>query len=106
MEFRRRTLLPLEDVMGCFCESIPKLSHSSLHRCLLGHGISPLPASDIKATEKGKFAPTAMGYGGQDWMGPNRQSFKNPLSFEMRIGDPVSVLGNLRCLSGFFKYCM
>ena len=32
VEFRRRTLLPLDDVMGCLRESIPKLSRSSLHR--------------------------------------------------------------------------
>ena len=62
VEFRRRTLLPLDDVMGCLRESIPKLSRSSLHRCLLRHGISRLPASDIKTTGRGKFAPTEIGY--------------------------------------------
>ena len=62
VEFRRRTLLPLDDVMGCLHESLPKLSRSSLHRCLLRHGISRLPASDIKATGRGKFAPTEIGY--------------------------------------------
>jgi hypothetical protein len=51
--FRKRTLLPLDDVMGCLRESIPKLSRSSLHRCLLRHGISRLPASDIKTTGRG-----------------------------------------------------
>jgi transposase len=34
VEFRRRTLLPLDDVLGCLRESIPKLSRSALHRCL------------------------------------------------------------------------
>lgn len=48
--------------MGCLRESIPKLSRSSLHRCLLRHGISRLSASDIKTTGKGKFAPTEIGY--------------------------------------------
>ena len=62
VEFRRRTLLPLDDVMGCLRESIPKLSRSSLHRCLRRHGISRLPASDIKASGRGKFAPTEIGY--------------------------------------------
>jgi len=62
VEFRRRTLLPLDDVMGCLRESIPKLSRSSLHRCLLRHGISRLPASEIKTVGRGKFAPTEMGY--------------------------------------------
>jgi hypothetical protein len=51
--FRKGTLLPLDDVMGCLRESIPKLSRSSLHRCLLRHGISRLPASDIKTTGRG-----------------------------------------------------
>ena len=44
VEFRRRTLLPLDDVMGCLRESIPKLSRSSLHRCLrwlASHGCQP-----------------------------------------------------------------
>ena len=61
VEFRKRTLLPLDDMMGFFRESIPKLSRSSLHRCLLWHGISRLPASDIKTTGRGKFVPTAIG---------------------------------------------
>jgi transposase-like protein len=30
VEFRRRTLLPLDDMMGCLRESIPKLSRSGL----------------------------------------------------------------------------
>ena len=63
VEFRRKTLLPLDDVMGSPTrESIPKLSRSSLHRCLLRHGISRLPASNIKTSARGKFAPTAIGY--------------------------------------------
>ena len=62
VEFRRRTLLPLDDVMDCLRESIPKLSRSSLHRCLLRHGISRLPAREIKTSGRGKFAPTEIGY--------------------------------------------
>ena len=38
IEFRRRTLLPLVDVLGCLRESISKLTRSSLHRCLKRHG--------------------------------------------------------------------
>lgn len=40
VEFRRRTLLPLDDVMGCSRDAIPKLTRSALHRCLkcLMHG--------------------------------------------------------------------
>src|SRR5215212_1820050 len=44
VEFRRRTLLPLDDVLGCLRESIPMLSRSALHRCLVRHGISQLPS--------------------------------------------------------------
>ena len=62
VEFRRRTLLPVDDVMGCLRESIPKLSRSGLHRCLLRHSISRLPVSEIKTTGRGKFASTGIGY--------------------------------------------
>ena len=59
--FRQRTLLPLDDVMGCLRDSIPKLTRSSLHRCLERHGISRLPASETK-TKRGRFAETTIGY--------------------------------------------
>jgi hypothetical protein len=41
-KFRRRTLLPLDNVPGCLHESIPKLSHSALHRCLVRRGLPRL----------------------------------------------------------------
>ena len=56
VEFRRRTLLPLDDVLGCLRDSIPKLTGSSLHRCLERHGISRLPENPDKASKRGKFA--------------------------------------------------
>ena len=59
--FRRRTLLPLDDVMGCLRDQIPKLTRSSLHRCLERHGISRLPASETM-TKRGRFAETTIGY--------------------------------------------
>ena len=62
MEFRRRTLLPLDDVLGCLRHSIPKLTRSSLHRCLERHGISRLPESPDHASKRGKFAETPIGY--------------------------------------------
>ena len=62
VEFRRRSLLPLDDVLGCLCESIPKLTRSSLHRCLERHGISRLPESPDHASKRGKFAETPIGY--------------------------------------------
>jgi hypothetical protein len=52
IEFRRRTLLPLDDVMGCLKDSIPNLTRSSLHRCLERHGISRLPNSQEKASKR------------------------------------------------------
>lgn len=58
VEFRRRTHLPLDDVLGCLCESIPRLTRSSLHRCLEGHGISRLPEGDQAASKRGQFAAT------------------------------------------------
>ena len=62
VECRRRTLLPLDDVLGCLRDSIPKLSRSALHRCLERHGISRLPASAETLSKRGRFAETAIGY--------------------------------------------
>lgn len=62
VEFRRRTLLPLDDVLGCLRESIPALSRSALHRCLQRHGISRLPKSDEAEAKPGRFAQTTIGY--------------------------------------------
>src|SRR3954452_17774500 len=62
VEFRRRTLLPLDDVLGCLRESIPKLTRSALHRCLVRHGISRLPKGDEKTSKRGRFAETRIGY--------------------------------------------
>jgi hypothetical protein len=63
VEFRRRTLLPLDDVLGCLREATPKLSRSSaLHRCLRRHGISRLPQDPGKDSKRKRFAETAIGY--------------------------------------------
>jgi transposase-like protein len=62
VEFRRRTLLPLDDVLGCLRESIPKLTRSALHRCLVRHGISRLPQDNENASKRGRFAETRIGY--------------------------------------------
>src|SRR3954468_7752947 len=61
-EFRRRTLLPLDCVMGCLRDVIPKLSRSALHRCLQRHGISRLPRDEEKASKRQRFAETTIGY--------------------------------------------
>ena len=60
--FRRRTLLPLDDVLGCLRESIPKLSRSALHRCLVRHGLSRLPKDEENASKRKRFAETKIGY--------------------------------------------
>ena len=62
VEFRRRTLLPLDDVLGCLRGAIPKLSRSALHRCLVRHGISRLPRDEENASKRGRFAETTIGY--------------------------------------------
>jgi transposase InsO family protein len=62
VEFRRRTLLPLDDVLGCLRESIPKLTRSALHRCLVCHGISRMPRNEENASKRGRFAETTIGY--------------------------------------------
>src|SRR3982750_2389904 len=62
VEFRRRTLLPLDDVLGCLRESIPTLSRSALHRCLVRHGISRLPKTEEKTSKRRRFAETKIGY--------------------------------------------
>lgn len=62
VEFRCRTLLPLDDVLGCLRESIPTLTRSALHRCLQRHGISRLPDDGEKTSKRGCFTETKIGY--------------------------------------------
>jgi transposase-like protein len=62
VEFRRRTLLPLDDVLGSLREAIPTLSRSALHRCFVRHGISRLPQGEEKASKRGRFAETTLGF--------------------------------------------
>jgi transposase InsO family protein len=62
VEFRRRTLLPLDDVLGCLRETIPRLSRSALHRCLQRHGIARLPRDGERASKRKRFAETGIGY--------------------------------------------
>src|SRR5271167_55753 len=59
--FRQKTLLPLDDVLGCLRDTIPNLSRSALHRCLVRHGISRLPR-DEAASRRSRFAETEIGY--------------------------------------------
>jgi transposase InsO family protein len=62
VEFRRRTLLPLDDVLGCLRETLPALSRSALHRCLVRHGISRLPQNAETTSKRKRFAETTIGY--------------------------------------------
>ena len=49
-------------MLGCLRETIPTLSRSALHRCLRRHGISRLPRDPEKASKRGRFAGTRIGY--------------------------------------------
>jgi transposase-like protein len=46
--FRQKTLLPLDDVLGCLRDMIPNLSRSAVHRCLQRHGVSRSPVEETK----------------------------------------------------------
>ena len=50
--FRRHTLLPLDDCLYALQPTIPRLTRSSLHRCLQRHGIGRLP--DIEGEQGAK----------------------------------------------------
>lgn len=62
VEMRRRTLMPLDDVLGYLRQTIPQLSRGALRRCLVRHGISRLPRSDEKDSRRGRFPDTTPGY--------------------------------------------
>ena len=62
VEFRRRTLPPLDDVLGRLRETIPRLTRPAPHRRLVGHGISRLPRDEEKTSKRKRFAETAIGY--------------------------------------------
>jgi transposase-like protein len=59
--FRQKTLLPIDDVLGCLRDTIPNLSRSALHRCLQRHGISRLPVEETKEQRK-RFKTYEIGY--------------------------------------------
>src|ERR1700682_2673402 len=60
--FRRHTLLPLDDCLYGLQATVPRLTRSSLHRCLQRHGISRLPQIDGDTPNKGKFKAYPIGY--------------------------------------------
>lgn len=60
--FRKHTLLPLDDCLYALQASIPHLTRSSLHRCLVRHGISRLPALEGKSSTRKTFKHYPLGY--------------------------------------------
>lgn len=64
-EVRKKTWLPLDDLLDHLKPLIPKLTRSNLHRCLQYYGISTVPEefSPKKKTEKhGKFKSYEIGF--------------------------------------------
>jgi transposase InsO family protein len=60
--FRRHTLLPLDDCLYALQPTIPRLTRSSLHRCLKRHGISRLPQVEGEASPKRRFKAYPIGF--------------------------------------------
>jgi transposase InsO family protein len=60
--FRRHTQLPLDDCLYALQPTIPRLTRSSLHRCLQRHGVSQLPKIAGETTERRKFKTYPIGY--------------------------------------------
>jgi len=60
--FRRHTLLPLDDCLYALQPTIPRLTRSSLHRCLQRHGIGRLPDVGGDKPAKQKFKSYPIGY--------------------------------------------
>lgn len=61
-EFRRTTKLSLDDIFIAFCEKIPTLSRSNLHRCLQRNGLSARPVDENEKREKKKFKDYPPGF--------------------------------------------
>src|ERR1700729_4309930 len=60
--FRQHTLLPLDDCLYALQATIPRLTRSSLHRCLQPHGIGRLPQIEGEASPKRKFKTYPIGF--------------------------------------------
>jgi transposase-like protein len=58
--FRVQTRLPLDDVFIALKPAIPRLTRSTLHRCLQRHGISRLPRA--KRQRRGQFEACELGF--------------------------------------------
>jgi hypothetical protein len=62
LAFRRHTLLPLDDCLYALQPTIPRLTRSSLHRCLQRHDISRLPQVKGDKPDKKTFKTYPIGY--------------------------------------------
>jgi transposase InsO family protein len=60
--FRRHTLLPLDDCLYALQATIPRLTRSSLHRCLQRHGISRLAEVQGDKPAKRRFKTYPIGF--------------------------------------------
>jgi transposase InsO family protein len=60
--FRKHTLLPLDDCLYALQPTIPRLTRSSLHRCLQRHEMSRIPDIDEDKKSKKKFKRYPLGY--------------------------------------------
>lgn len=61
--FRQHTLLPLDDCLYAWQETIPHLSRSVLQRCFQRHGVGRLPlGEDGESAPKKKFKDYPIGY--------------------------------------------
>lgn len=62
VDFRKHTLLPLDDCLYALQATIPCLNRSSLHRLLQRHAISRLPDVEGEKSPKKKFKSYPVGY--------------------------------------------
>ena len=60
--FRKHTLLPLDDCLYALQSTIPRLTRSSLHRCLQRNGISRLPEVDGDKPRRSTFKIYPIGF--------------------------------------------
>jgi hypothetical protein len=62
VDFRRHTLLSLDDCLCALQATLPHLARSALHRCLQRHGISRLSDMAGEKPEKKKVKAYPIGY--------------------------------------------
>ena len=60
--FRRHSLLPLDDFLYALQPPIPRLTRSSLHRCMERHGIGRLPGNGKETSPRGRNSSAILGH--------------------------------------------